>query len=416
MMITLASQSTMFINSAQRILLCVSNMSVEQYIKATTTLVAWKRFGEINDEMGQIIERLKDENLSLIFDTTNFESHIKQIGELHIKVEKVFIDKSPEEIAQQQPGDKDDQSKYQLSPAQLERQKLTQHCFKLDLRNQALKMCVGIIAVQIFLGGVIEGGASVKQTFVKKATLIYGRLLDIVFKLDHIDCEDSGKEYLNMVELVTDKRLMEKYDTIRVIWSEVADPAQIQSKDWSSVLDAVQRDITQLFNDYKFKRLIKSIESSYEEQHKESMLNIEEVYYIDRFKNDNSPWMEISKKIKQDIQNSEQLKESIDLLKNKNKEAIKQNIQQERTMSNMKVTNKSLEQRLTVAQTKIEDLNAVKGENEKLNKNHSVLKKQLESSIKENDGLRKDQAEMGKKFEELEKKAANAPSIEALEG
>ena len=31
-----------------------------------------------------------------------------------------------------------------------------------------------------------------------KATLIYGRLLDIVFKLDHIDADDTGKEYLNM--------------------------------------------------------------------------------------------------------------------------------------------------------------------------------------------------------------------------
>jgi hypothetical protein len=29
------------------------------------------------------------------------------------------------------------------------------------------------------------------------------------------------------------------------------------------VLDAVQKDINQLFNDYKFKRLIKQVEESY---------------------------------------------------------------------------------------------------------------------------------------------------------
>jgi len=69
------------------------------------------------------------------------------------------------------------------------------------------------------------------------------------------------------------------------------------------VLDAVQRDITQLFNDYKFKRLIKTIEESYKE--KEGYVNLDEIFYIDRFKNQASPWMEISKKIRTDIQNAE---------------------------------------------------------------------------------------------------------------
>jgi hypothetical protein len=45
-----------------------------------------------------------------------------------------------------------------------------------------------------------------------------------------------------------------------MIWSDVADPVKIQGKDWNSLLDAIQRDITQVLNDYKFKRLIKHIE------------------------------------------------------------------------------------------------------------------------------------------------------------
>lgn len=50
--------------------------------------------------------------------------------------------------------------------------------------------------------------------------MIYGRLLDIVFKLDHIDAEDTGKQYLNLQDLVIDKRLNEKFEVIKIIWDE----------------------------------------------------------------------------------------------------------------------------------------------------------------------------------------------------
>jgi hypothetical protein len=97
-----------------------------------------------------------------------------------------------------------------------------------------MKMCVAVIAVQTFFGQMLQ--TSGDGTFVKKATLVYGRLLDIVFKLDHIDCEDSGKEYLNLADLVTDKRLMDKYEKMSAIWSENFDPT---NTDWNSLLDAV---------------------------------------------------------------------------------------------------------------------------------------------------------------------------------
>jgi hypothetical protein len=69
--------------------------------------------------MGQIIERLKDENISLVFDTSVLEGYIKQVAELHFKIEKMFIEKTPEEISQEKSQDKtdEDKSKYQLSPA-----------------------------------------------------------------------------------------------------------------------------------------------------------------------------------------------------------------------------------------------------------------------------------------------------------
>ena len=58
---------------------------------------------------------------------------------------------------------------------------------------------------------------------------------------------------------------------------------------------------------------------------------------------------------------------------------MKQNMTQDRTINTMKVTTKSLEQRLTQAQSRIEELNSVKGENEDLNKKHGALKSQLEN-------------------------------------
>ena len=122
MMINVSEQAVMFINSAQRILLCITNMSVEQYIKATTTLMAWQKIEAINEEMGHIIDRLKDENISIKFDTSVLAGFIRQISELHIKIEKLFVDKTPEELALEDPSKmEDDKSKYQMTPAQLDR-------------------------------------------------------------------------------------------------------------------------------------------------------------------------------------------------------------------------------------------------------------------------------------------------------
>ena len=88
-------------------------------------------------------------------------------------------------------------------------------------------------------------------------------------------------------------------------------------------MDAIQKDINQLFNDYKFKRLVKHIEEMYEDQNSTTLINIDQIFFIDKFKNDQSPWMEISNKIKQDIQNSELLKDKIDNLNIKNNQHLK---------------------------------------------------------------------------------------------
>ncbi len=55
MMIVLSEQVTNFLNIVQKMIICLSNMSVEQYIKATTTFMAWKKVENVNEEMTHII-------------------------------------------------------------------------------------------------------------------------------------------------------------------------------------------------------------------------------------------------------------------------------------------------------------------------------------------------------------------------
>jgi hypothetical protein len=47
-----------------------------------------------------------------------------------------------------------------------------------------------------------------------KSVLIYGRLLDIILKLDSIDSKDTGEEFLNINELNIDARLNQKFSAL----------------------------------------------------------------------------------------------------------------------------------------------------------------------------------------------------------
>jgi hypothetical protein len=102
---------------------------------------------------------------------------------------------------------------------------------------------------------------------------------------------------------MTDKRLSEKFEVLAMLWSEdESAPGAIQNKDWNSVMDAVQKDITGLSNDYKYKRLIKMLDELYENKGNQ---NMDMLYFVDKFRNDTGPWMEIARKIQKDIQNAD---------------------------------------------------------------------------------------------------------------
>ena len=119
----------------------------------------------------------------------------------------------------------------------------------------------------------------------KKCELIYGRLFDLIFKLDHIGVEADGAQYLNLQELVTDKHLQEKFEVIKDIWviNELTETniRQIIRKDWNSILDAIQKDISQITNDSRFTRLKNKMEKLYENQVKQDCLSIDKIFYID---------------------------------------------------------------------------------------------------------------------------------------
>jgi hypothetical protein len=61
-------------------------------------------------------------------------------------------------------------------------------------------MAIGVMAVKTL-------SSETSADALKKCKLIYWRLLDIILKLDNIEANDGGSEYLNMGELGTDSRL-----------------------------------------------------------------------------------------------------------------------------------------------------------------------------------------------------------------
>ena len=94
--------------------------------------------------------------------------------------------------------------------------------------------------------------------------MIYWRLLDIVLKLDNIDNVDSGAQYLDLEKLNTQARLSQKYDSLKLLWEgSETEKKQTQKQNLVSVLEAIERDITQLTNDFKFKKLAESVEERY---------------------------------------------------------------------------------------------------------------------------------------------------------
>lgn len=86
--------------------------------------------------------------------------------------------------------------------------------------------------------------------------MIFKRLLDIVLKIDNIKTTETGEAYLDLDSLHTDANLADKYKSICLLWDGTGEEKkQAQEKSWTTVLEAVERDIISLNNDFKFRQL-----------------------------------------------------------------------------------------------------------------------------------------------------------------
>ncbi len=104
------------------------------------------------------------------------------------------------------------------------------------------------------------------------------RLLDTILKLDFIPNHEDGDEYLDVKTLNTELRLSQKFDLIKALWEgETMEMQDSRQKSWLSVLEAIERDITTLNNDYKYKRLIKLVDTKYGDQ----KIDFNDLYKVD---------------------------------------------------------------------------------------------------------------------------------------
>ena len=124
-------------------------------------------------------------------------------------------------------------------------------------------------------------------------------------KIDFIEGKETGEEFLNIEELNIDSRMSQKFNALQSIWRGLDEAGGIE-KDWTSVLEAVEKDITTLTNDYKFKKLSIKLEEA------KIKLNIEDIFkFALDFK---GPWTTISRKVRDDLDDTNSMKDKIETL------------------------------------------------------------------------------------------------------
>jgi len=77
-----------------------------------------------------------------------------------------------------------------------------------------------------------------------------------------------------------------------------------EEKDWSSVLEAIERDITSLNNEYRFKKLIAKLQDEKRE------VKLEEIYKSGW--DAKGPWNLICEKIRTDLEDTGFMKDKIE--------------------------------------------------------------------------------------------------------
>ena len=178
--------------------------------------------------------------------------------------------------------------------------------------------------------------------------------MNVLFQLDWLDPNSAGTDYLNLSDLGTDTRLENKYTVIaNAMWLS-PETANQDRRDWMSVLEAVERDLASLTNDYKYRKLIALIDQHYKESG--TQLSLDDMYSNNRGEQLKGPWNAIVEAIRKDIEEVEVMKDRIEALQRKQQEMTVQQMMLKKEKEELLVIKAALETRLTETLVKAEQV------------------------------------------------------------
>lgn len=199
-----------------------------------------------------------------------------------------------------------------MSIEQQKRQNMAKVCQKLNHRSAALKLALTVV----FLPYMQEKFDSPEEKLAMEAkvALIYQRLMQTILKIDFIDNRSSGEDYFTE-SINSDLRLQQKFDNFNQLWEGTETEKQYaKARNWISVVEAVERDITQMNNDYKFKKL----NTVMEERYGDKKIDLNDLYAVEF--EATGPWRTLAEMIREDLQD-------MGMLKQKNTNLIEQHKQ-----------------------------------------------------------------------------------------
>jgi len=162
--------------------------------------------------------------------------------------------------------------------------------------------------------------------------LIYWRCYEVIIKLDRIEGRNTGSDFLNEAELNIQGRLANKLESLEHLWKHAAVSEDV---DYGSLLEAIERDLTQLTNDYMFKKLVEKVgeEASPDDLYR-------------RGPPPEGPWLDCALRVKGDLEDTSAMKDRIEALSEKNKDQAKQYIMLKKERDEAAIVNTGLEKRL----------------------------------------------------------------------
>ena len=334
-------------------------------------VLTWERVPVLTAQVDSITDLLNNQSLSYSFDTSGLEAELKSLETLRTKVEKVFGALSPEEMVRVESEGVSAEKVQQGSIEFQRRRNLCDYVSKLRLRSAALQMALGVCFVAHFTKQQEDA-----RTVIPKCKLIYMRLLDTIMKMDHIPNGESGDEYIDTKTLNTELRLQQKLETIQTLWTGAAEEIrEAREKSWTSVLEAIERDITTLNNDFKYKRLIKMVDAKYGSTQK---IDFNDLYTLD-FKQE-GPWLRLAEQIQTELQDMTALKQKNTQLQDKQKEAMLQLITLRKEKDEALLISQQTDSKLSLALAKAEKVPALEIDLKDLTAKITSVQKQLDSS------------------------------------